>query len=402
MSNTASAQAGQETEFEFWDFVNCSLCHLSFTSSDRGPPPIPFWITECGHVLCNNHLKPDQSCAQCSAQNIQLVPLHRDIEPPMSDWFRALPYSLDSIANAVKFQQETLAGLVRYYHQAYSQLIQTCERIRADRRALRKEVDSLRREVQHLRQCASGFDLAQEPSSFPNASGKRPMTDTRDVKASSSPRSIVTPIGPNRITLPFGEQPNLTRQDNGQMSSQMHQMGRPGTSHFVEQYAYHSEQGSRMQAAQLSHEQSLPTRHLRLSSGEQGHRSMPPPPPPVPGPGGRFRPATGSTDTRTTKMPNTQMIAPQTAQQQPPALVSRTQQRQFAVPQTPHRTSATLFTGQASGGHQTPSHQSSRFMPPSHGRSKSGTGAVTSSNVPGSSSGGHRMSFVSGGTNGFG
>lgn len=153
------------------------------------------------------------------------------------------------------------------------------------------------------------------------------------------------------------------------------------------------EQGSRMQAAHLSHEQSLPIRHLPLSNGEQGHGSMPPPPPPVPGPGGRFRPAI---DTRTPKMPNTQTAA----QQRPPLLISRTQQRPLAVPQTPHRTSSTHFTGQTSGRPQTPSLQSNRFMPSSHGRSNSGTGAVTSSNVPGTSS--HRMSFVSSGTNGFG
>ncbi|KAG1754590.1 hypothetical protein EDB19DRAFT_1667210 [Suillus lakei] len=181
MSNTGNEQVVQEAEFDFWDFVNCSICQLPFTSSDRGPP-VPFWITECGHVLCNNHLKPDQSCARCNAQNIQLVPLHRDLEPPMSDWFRPLPYSLDSIANAVKFQQDTFAGLIRYYRQACFQLNQTCERIRSERKALRKEVDSLRREVEHLRQCAPGFDPthAQEPSSFSNANGKRPMTDVRE------------------------------------------------------------------------------------------------------------------------------------------------------------------------------------------------------------------------------
>jgi hypothetical protein len=55
MSNTGNEQVVEEAEFDFWDFVNCSICHLPFTSSDRGPP-VPFWITECGHVLCNNHL----------------------------------------------------------------------------------------------------------------------------------------------------------------------------------------------------------------------------------------------------------------------------------------------------------------------------------------------------------
>ncbi|KAG1756606.1 uncharacterized protein EDB91DRAFT_1093561 [Suillus paluster] len=404
MSNNGNAQAEQEPEFDFWDFVDCSICHLPFISNDRGgPPPVPFWITECGHVLCNNHLKPDQSCAQCNGQNIQLVPLHRDLEPPMSDWFRTLPYSLDSIANAVKFQQDTFAGLIRYYRQACSQLSQTCERIRAERKALRKEVDSLRREVERLRQCPSGFGPAhtQEPSSFPNANGKRQMTDMRDFKASSSPRSIVTPVGPNRITLPLGEQPNFTRQDHERISSQTRQPERPGTSRFAEQYAYNDEQGSRMQAAQLSHEQSVPTRHLRLTSGEQGHRSMPPPPPPIPGSRGRFRPAMGSTDTRTTKTSNAQTAEPQMAHQRPPPLASRPQQRSFVVPQTPHRASGTHFTGQTSD--QMRSLQSNRFIPPSsHGRSNTGAGAVTSSNVPGTSSGGHRMPFVSGGANGFG
>ncbi|KAG2144790.1 hypothetical protein BD769DRAFT_1597744 [Suillus cothurnatus] len=227
MSNTGNEQVVQEAEFDFWDFVNCSICQLPFTSSDHGPP-VPFWITECGHVLCNNHLKPDQSCARCNAQNIQLVPLHRDLEPPMSDWFRPLPYSLDSIASAVKFQQDTFTGLIRYYRQACFQLSQTCERIRAERKALR----NLRREVEHLRQCASGFDpaRAQEPSSFSNANGKRPMTDAHD----SSPRSTVTPIVPNRITLPLGEKPSFTRQDHGRIPSQSRQLERPGTGRFVE------------------------------------------------------------------------------------------------------------------------------------------------------------------------
>ena len=137
-----------------------------------------------------------------------------------------------------------------------------------------------------------------------------------------------------------------------------------------------------MPAAQLSHEQSLPSRHIRSSYGEQGHHSMLPPPPPVPGPGGRFRPAMD------TKLLNTQTVAPQGTQQRTPPLVS--QQRQFAVPQTPRRSGITNNT------------HTNRFMPSSHGRSTSGAGAVTSSDVPGTSSGGHRMSFVSGNTKGFG
>ncbi|KAG6335586.1 hypothetical protein ID866_3502 [Astraeus odoratus] len=51
-----------EPDFHFWDFVGCALCHLLFVPNDKGPPPVPFWLTECGHVVCNNHLShPDKS-----------------------------------------------------------------------------------------------------------------------------------------------------------------------------------------------------------------------------------------------------------------------------------------------------------------------------------------------------
>ncbi len=43
-------------DFDFWEFVYCAQCHLPFTSEAGGQPQVPFWITECGHVICNNHL----------------------------------------------------------------------------------------------------------------------------------------------------------------------------------------------------------------------------------------------------------------------------------------------------------------------------------------------------------
>ena len=42
-------------ELDFWEFVNCARCHLPF-DTDVGTPPVPFWLTECGHIVCNNHL----------------------------------------------------------------------------------------------------------------------------------------------------------------------------------------------------------------------------------------------------------------------------------------------------------------------------------------------------------
>lgn len=66
MTGPASAPR-QDPDFDFWDFVSCAVCHISYSSPDRGPPPVPFWITECGHVLCNSHLGQFLSFAQTSA-----------------------------------------------------------------------------------------------------------------------------------------------------------------------------------------------------------------------------------------------------------------------------------------------------------------------------------------------
>lgn len=98
-----------ETEWDFWEFVNCALCHLLFVPNDKGPPAVPFWLTECGHIVCNNHLNPDRSCPKCGDQDIELMPLQRDLEPPMVDWFRTLPHAIDGIANAVKVQHQCTA-----------------------------------------------------------------------------------------------------------------------------------------------------------------------------------------------------------------------------------------------------------------------------------------------------
>ncbi|KAH7912235.1 hypothetical protein BJ138DRAFT_1084052 [Hygrophoropsis aurantiaca] len=235
----ADPPTSQTIEFDFWNFVTCNICHLPFVTSNHGPPSIPFWITECGHVICNNHLNPDQSCSQCGDRNIQLMALQRDMDPPMSDWFRSLPFAMDSLSTAVKFQQEALASLVRKYKTRAAQFSSTCDRLRSERKALRRDNEMLRHENAQLRQYG-GYNQTGEPSAAVNSNGKRPMNEAHrqsaSIKTSSSPRSIVTPVAPSRLTLPLGEHPNFTRQDRDQPpaapTNQQPAEARPGSSRF--------------------------------------------------------------------------------------------------------------------------------------------------------------------------
>ncbi|KAG8217737.1 hypothetical protein J3R82DRAFT_5896 [Butyriboletus roseoflavus] len=227
----------QDPDFDFWDFVCCAVCHIPFSPPDRGPPLVPFWITECGHVLCNSHLNPNQSCTKCGDQGIQLIPLQRNIDPPMSDWFRSLPHAIDGMANAVKFQQDSLAALVRHYRSQCLQLSSTCDRLRNERRSLRKDAEALRKELHLYRSRGLVADQTREPSAHLNHNGKRPMVEVRcqnsSVKTNSSPRSNPTPVGPLRLTLPPGEHPSFSRQElSGQEFADT--VDKPGSSRFAE------------------------------------------------------------------------------------------------------------------------------------------------------------------------
>ena len=49
-----SSLSDSHTDFDIWDTICCAKCLLPFPS--KAGPTIPFWLTECGHILCNNHL----------------------------------------------------------------------------------------------------------------------------------------------------------------------------------------------------------------------------------------------------------------------------------------------------------------------------------------------------------
>lgn len=43
-----------EPDADFWNYIACTKCSLTYSADDT--LTIPFWLTECGHVVCNNHL----------------------------------------------------------------------------------------------------------------------------------------------------------------------------------------------------------------------------------------------------------------------------------------------------------------------------------------------------------
>ncbi|KAJ7063409.1 hypothetical protein C8F01DRAFT_1132902 [Mycena amicta] len=218
------------TDFDYWDFVACARCQLPFASESGST--VPFWLTECGHVVCNAHLNSDQSCAQCGATGIQLVPL----QP--------------------QFQQETMAFQIRYYKSRQQQQRSLIERLKRDVADLRRTNEVLSHENTQFRQ---QFDVGPIPSDFPNPNGKRPMLNSdRYRPTTSSSRSDHTPHGPDRLTLPPGQQPP-SLSSNRPSGRAVANQERPGSSRFIEKYTY-AGPPAHHHPQQLSYSQSAPRR----------------------------------------------------------------------------------------------------------------------------------------------
>ncbi|KAF9646385.1 hypothetical protein BDM02DRAFT_3026715 [Thelephora ganbajun] len=229
---TPSSIAG-DAVYDFWEAVTCAKCHLRFVPDGGGLPLAPFWITECGHILCNNHLNADQSCSYCGDRPINLAPLQREMEPPISDWFRSLPYAIDSLANSVKFQQATTGSLLKYYREKIHKqrsIIEQFKKERAELISLRSINERLQQENEYMRSQLE-YSGNSDPGD-PSRPTKRQRLDYHG-DSFSSPRRMSTPVRPDRLTFPPDHQePALSRSDDGYQHYTIPPNERPGSSRF--------------------------------------------------------------------------------------------------------------------------------------------------------------------------
>ncbi|KAI9064402.1 hypothetical protein FKP32DRAFT_1569973 [Trametes sanguinea] len=213
MSNVS----GAPTDFDFWEFVTCSICHQEFMKENGALSSMPFWLTECGHVVCNAHLSADQSCAACGSPGIQLIPMQRKLDPPMSAWFDSVTGTFDTLAYSLRFQMNTMADLARYYKKKYLQYRPVYEKLKdqlAETKRLKKWAHELQQQNTQLREQLQLGDGADRT----NANGKRPRMEDDGYysgQRTSSPRSVTTPLGPDRLTLlPGRQQPQFNSRQS--------------------------------------------------------------------------------------------------------------------------------------------------------------------------------------------
>ncbi|KAH6918369.1 hypothetical protein BKA70DRAFT_1394047 [Coprinopsis sp. MPI-PUGE-AT-0042] len=279
MSNAAPEQANQDADF--WEFIVCSKCYLPYTSN--ATLTVPFWLTECGHIVCNNHLNADQSCASCAAMDIQVAPLQRQMDEPMASWFSSIPAALDGIAFSAKFQQEMMANQIRHYRSRHTQYRSYIEKLRRDVGELRKVNELLSNENETLRQQLGGGQHGhyEQPADYTNANGKRSMVNQEyypTEQRSSSPRSLPTPIAAHRLTLPPGQHaPELSSTKQTQYTSDTAPQRPPSNRRPIQQYAYVPPDTPQFRVPPLSRAQAAPQQFRRAQATDNNSDPGPPP-----------------------------------------------------------------------------------------------------------------------------
>lgn len=166
---------------------------------------MPFWLTECGHVMCDHHFSQKQ-CSSCGTKGVQTIPLERKLEKPMSDWFSQVPSALDTLTYAIKFQQETMAASLRHYKSKYLQHKALHLRYKNENEELKRAIGMLKSQ---LRETGEEGWQSSRSSDVLNHNGKRTIAGPPSSSSSShSLRAGSSPfLGPNRLIPPFGKHP---------------------------------------------------------------------------------------------------------------------------------------------------------------------------------------------------
>ncbi|KAH7340756.1 hypothetical protein B0J17DRAFT_332372 [Rhizoctonia solani] len=199
-----------------WEYVHCSVCMVLFLSPNRldSTPDIPFWLTECGHVICNNHLMADQSCGSCGAKNPSIVPLQRNMASPVSEWFRPVADAHENLVMASRIQHNMFVALIRHYRQRYDTAKVMIKQLQAELVLLRGQIaqgyptaSPRPGPSEHRRTYESGY------ASSTGSASKRRRVDMEG--AESSPRSNPTPNRPTRSMMFPGDNNAIMSYENG-------------------------------------------------------------------------------------------------------------------------------------------------------------------------------------------
>ncbi|KAG9010086.1 hypothetical protein FRB93_004748 [Tulasnella sp. JGI-2019a] len=306
-SGSHGYHTAQDSDVDIWAFVHCDICMLPFIPSPN-EAATPFWLTECGHVLCNAHINSDRSCRRCGSTNVGTSSLRQDLNTPMAQWFSNVPSALEMTARTVRFQQATIAAEARFYKEKSLRQRSELDKRRAIIIELQSKCQTLQQEVHHLRSqphqsgivqslgkkrrldsgSANTLVSASDASPYQSLNHERRASSSYSFTEASPRRNILTPVVAQRLTLPV-DQPQPVFQRPQSVLQPVPQKAGAFLSHFAYEPASAIDERGFEQQHQVdeyqnhnsSHrQQGEPTslyRSNRSPASTRSQRMMPPP-----------------------------------------------------------------------------------------------------------------------------
>lgn len=152
------------------DWIHCNLCYL-LPSQSKGRK---FSLTSCGHVYCENCVKPDdkKKCAICG-NTFNMIPLNSELSADIQEYFKTPEDVLKRALQIMTFQEGHRSRITAYFNNVilkYKAAKQEIMRLNGIIKKQEREYKDLKQENIFLKQ-----KLQRGTPSFPRSNSKSNM-----------------------------------------------------------------------------------------------------------------------------------------------------------------------------------------------------------------------------------
>ncbi|CAG8595189.1 10727_t:CDS:2, partial [Scutellospora calospora] len=171
------------------EFLHCNACFAyltSSTSSTTRETQIRFWLTECGHVICqsclnkhgdttqdNSSTATEPICPVCNTK-CAAVELTDQLPPNLSMFFRPAHEIIEETADILRFQQTNTFSLLKFLKDKVAKQKQMLDKAKNELlqykdtknqlQAIKKENQRLKAQIQDVRSSIAANETTESPS----------------------------------------------------------------------------------------------------------------------------------------------------------------------------------------------------------------------------------------------
>ncbi|RIA86119.1 hypothetical protein C1645_780361 [Glomus cerebriforme] len=208
----------------YTEFLHCNAC-FTYSSSPK-EDQIRFWLTECGHVVCESCLSKhgeasrdissnamEHTCSVCNTK-CATIELTDKLSPNLGAFFRSAHEMLDEVADVMRFQKTNTTSLIEFLKDKLGKQRQMLDKAKNELlqyKDMKNELQNLKEENRRLKSqlqearpstpVKRPIESPIKPNTSPRKLHKSPAQN-HNLDISPSQRQPRTPNPPKRLSLP--------------------------------------------------------------------------------------------------------------------------------------------------------------------------------------------------------